>query len=108
MRIQLDFPEKQVNTLEKLMKVSGARTKNEFFTNILSLYEWVVKEKRAGRSIVSTDDESRTQRELVMPILSNISSNVIKAAKKSTTLLSESALKKEWLSDEEDRAWADL
>ena len=75
-RIQLDLPEDQVKELDALMKETKLATRKELFNNALTLFQWAVRAKRAGRMIASVDEENRTSKELVMPALENVPSTV--------------------------------
>lgn len=75
-RIQLDLPEDQVRELDELMKETKLATRKELFNNALTLFQWAVRAKRAGRMIASLDEENRTSKELVMPALENVPSTV--------------------------------
>jgi metal-responsive CopG/Arc/MetJ family transcriptional regulator len=71
-RIQLDLPEEQVKELDELMRETKIVTRKDLFNNALTLFQWAVKAKRAGRTIASIDDENGTSKELVMPALENV------------------------------------
>jgi metal-responsive CopG/Arc/MetJ family transcriptional regulator len=71
-RIQLDLREDQVEELDELMKEAKLATRKELFNNALTLFQWAVKAKRAGRIIASFDEEDKTAKELVMPALENV------------------------------------
>jgi len=71
-RIQLELPEEQVTELEMLMEDLNLRTRKDLFNNALTLLEWAVNEKKAGRAIASIDDDQGKLRELVMPALAAI------------------------------------
>jgi metal-responsive CopG/Arc/MetJ family transcriptional regulator len=75
-RVQLDLREDQVEELDELMKEAKLATRKELFNNALTLFQWAVKAKRAGRIIVSFGEEDRTSKELVMPALENVPSTV--------------------------------
>lgn len=70
-RIQLDLPEEQVKELDELMRQTNITTRKELFNNALTLFQWAVKAKRAGRIIASLDEQSGSAKELVMPTLEN-------------------------------------
>ncbi len=72
-RIQLDLPEEQVKELDELMRETKLGTRKELFNNALTLFQWAVKSKRAGRAIASLDEENKIAKELVMPALENVS-----------------------------------
>lgn len=54
------------------MEKINLRTRKDLFNNALTLLEWAVKEKSAGRTIASIDDESKSVKELLMPILEGV------------------------------------
>jgi metal-responsive CopG/Arc/MetJ family transcriptional regulator len=72
-RIQLDLPDDQVAELDKLMEETRLTTRKDLFNNALTLFQWAVKAKKAGRIIASVD-ENQHIRELVMPSIENIRS----------------------------------
>ena len=71
-RIQLDMPEEQVKDLDDLMKETNIVTRKDLFNNALTLFQWAVKAKRAGRIVASLDEETGTAKEIVMPALENV------------------------------------
>ncbi len=71
-RIQFDLPEDKVAELEKLMAESGIKTKKELFNNALTLFEWAIKERKAGKTIASVDEKAKRYKELLMPALSAV------------------------------------
>lgn len=71
-RIQLDMPEEQVKELDELMKETKITTRKDLFNNALTLFEWAVKAKRAGRIVASLDEETGTAKEILMPALENV------------------------------------
>jgi hypothetical protein len=73
-RMQFELPEDRFNELKALMQRTGVNTQKDFINNALTLLEWVIKEKEAGRKIASVDEDHKSYRELVMPILSGLSS----------------------------------
>lgn len=70
----MDLPEEQVAELNELMQETRMTTRKELFNNALTLFEWAVKAKRAGRIIASVDRDDKTAQELVMPALENVRS----------------------------------
>jgi metal-responsive CopG/Arc/MetJ family transcriptional regulator len=75
-RIQLDLPEEQVKELDELMKETKVATRKDLFNNALTLFQWAVKAKRAGRIVASVDEGTGTAKELVMPALENVPPSV--------------------------------
>jgi hypothetical protein len=68
MRVQLELPETTVSKLRSLMNEVGLKTYSEIFGYALTGLDWMVRERRAGRMIVSTDQGFRQVKELSMPI----------------------------------------
>lgn len=69
MRIQLELPEDRVRELEALMAETGTTTKKDLLNDALTLFEWAVNERKAGRSIASVDEEDQRYKEVVMASL---------------------------------------
>jgi hypothetical protein len=55
------------------MEETRLTTRKDLFNNALTLFQWAVKAKKAGRIIASVD-ENQHIRELVMPSIENIRS----------------------------------
>lgn len=66
-RLQFDFTGEQTVKMEALMEQVGVRTKKAFFNHALSLLEWAINEKKAGRMVVSIDKEKDKYTELILP-----------------------------------------
>lgn len=69
-RIQFELSEERLNELESLMEETGVRTKKDLFNNALTLLEWAIAERKAGRIIASVDEKENKYKEIVMPVLS--------------------------------------
>jgi hypothetical protein len=69
MRVQLELPEATMTRLKHLMDEVGVKTYSEIFGYALTGLEWMIKEKRQGRIVVSTDQDFSQIKELSMPIL---------------------------------------
>jgi len=74
-RIQFELTDEKNRELEVLMTEVGIRTKKDFFNNALTLLEWALKERKAGRVIASVDDEEKRYKQILMPILENVAPN---------------------------------
>jgi hypothetical protein len=72
MRIQLELPENTAAKLRMLMEEVGIKTYSEFFGYALTGLDWMLKERRSGRIILSSDPDFNQFRELSMPILDAI------------------------------------
>ena len=71
-RIQLELPDEQVAALDELTRKTQLRTRKDLFNNALTLFEWAVKEKMAGRRLASIDESQDIFKELVMPALESV------------------------------------
>jgi hypothetical protein len=69
MRIQLEIPDLTAMKLKNLMEEAGVKTYSEIFGYALTGLDWMVKERRAGRLVLSTDPTFNQFKELSMPIL---------------------------------------
>lgn len=74
-RIQFELSDDRVKELEGLMEEVGIVTRKDFFNNALTLFEWAIKEKKAGRTLASIDEVNQRYRELVMPSLASVASS---------------------------------
>jgi len=71
-RIQLDLPDEQVAELDALMTETKVRTRKELFNNALTLFDWAVKQKKAGLLIAAISESQGVVKELLMPVLENV------------------------------------
>lgn len=71
-RVQLELPEEQVEALDQLSEQLGIRTRKELFNNALTLLEWAVQERKAGRFIASVDEDQTRLREILLPVLQSV------------------------------------
>lgn len=71
-RVQFELSEEKLRELEELMEESGIKTKKDFINNALTLLEWAIEEKKAGRMIASIDEKGEKYREVLMPLLSTM------------------------------------
>ena len=83
-RIQLDLPDEQVKELDELMRETKMTTRKELFNNALTLFQWAVKAKRAGRMIASIDEQDKSAKELLMPALESVGGSAAALKKAST------------------------
>ncbi len=69
MRFQIEISKDEAREWDELMKkASGIRTKKDLINNALTLLEWAINERRAGRTIASVDEKEMKFKEIVMPI----------------------------------------
>jgi len=76
-RLQFEISEDRLRELEALINATGASTKKELMNNALTLFEWAVNEEKAGNTIASINENSKSYRELVMPLLKNVKKRVV-------------------------------
>lgn len=69
-RIQFELPEEKVAELEKLMEESGIKTRKDLLNNALMLLDMAIRERKAGRILVSVDEKKNRYKEALLPILS--------------------------------------
>ena len=53
MRIQIEIDEKGAEFLQTLRKLTGVQTHKELFNNAITILNWAVQQKRAGRTVAS-------------------------------------------------------
>lgn len=68
-RVQLDLSEQEHAEMERLMLLSGLKTKREFVSNALSLFKWAANELANGRRIASLDPDGQSVVQFTMPCL---------------------------------------
>ncbi len=76
-RIQLDLPDEQVAELDERMAETKLRTRKDFFNNALTLFDWAIKQKKAGRTIAAIDESQEIVKELLMPALENVTVSAV-------------------------------
>jgi len=66
-RLQFDFSEEKVKELDDLANRTGLKTRAQLFNSALSLFEWAIREREAGRIIASMDEKTDKYKEVLMP-----------------------------------------
>jgi hypothetical protein len=66
-RLQFELPMERVKELDALAERTGLKTRVQLINAALTLFEWAVRERQAGRIIASMDEESGKYKELDMP-----------------------------------------
>ena len=74
--IELNVPDEQAKQLDELMQKTKLTNRVDLLNNALTLFEWAVMTKEAGRMVASLDEKSGTARELVLPALENVPSPI--------------------------------
>ncbi len=72
MKISYTISANRAAALNDLMIRTGVKTKNELIDNAVSVLEWLVEEKNAGRTVGSIDNEKNIIREIVLPALTEL------------------------------------
>ena len=71
-RLQIDLPEDKARQIDTLIEEAGLPTKKDFFSNAVTLLAWAMREVRAGRIIVSVDEQNNRYKEILLPALENV------------------------------------
>lgn len=66
-RLQFDFPDERVKELDALVERTGLKTRAQLINSALTLFEWAVREREAGRIIASVDEITEKYKEVEMP-----------------------------------------
>ena len=92
-RLQFDFADERVKELDDLVERTGLKTRAQFFNSALSLFEWAIREREAGRIIASVDEATDKYKEVEMPGFPALKKeiDIISAALESLFALSEEA-----------------
>ncbi len=72
MRLNFEFPEERINELKALQMETGTESMKELLNTALTALEWLVEETKNGSEIAAINEERKTYRVLVMPILEGI------------------------------------
>jgi hypothetical protein len=72
-KIQFEMPEEKLNQIKQLAERGvGPISRKELFNNALTLLQWALKERAAGRIIASIDEKEKKIREIILPILTAV------------------------------------
>lgn len=71
-RVQLDLSPKEVARLNAVMEACDIQTRKELFNNAFTALEWMVRERRCGREVYSTEQYSEVRYALQLPALNNV------------------------------------
>ncbi|MGA9622887.1 MAG: hypothetical protein WBQ65_00335 [Bryobacteraceae bacterium] len=75
-RIQLEVRQERLQELKALMEQAHMSTQKDLINDALTLFEWAVAERKAGRAIGSMDETNQKYREVVMPSLERAASKM--------------------------------
>lgn len=84
-RVQFDMTAERIADLDCLMEGTNIYSRQDFFNNALSLFEWAITESRRGRRIASisvNEEENSPEMEevILLPALSAAASSPPSAA----------------------------
>ena len=72
MRIQLEISESKSKQIKAIMEKADFKTYSELFNNAVTLMQWSIRQIEEGRLILSVDQVSGKEKELVMPLLQHL------------------------------------
>lgn len=78
MRIQLEISENKRIQIKTLMEKTDFKTYSELFNNAVTLLQWSVQQLEEGRSILSVNQDSGKEKELLMPFLQHVAQSANK------------------------------
>lgn len=70
-RLQILMSTERLQELDELVRQSGLKTRTDLVNSALTLFEWAFRERLAGRSIGSLDEEKDRFKEIDLPGLPN-------------------------------------
>jgi hypothetical protein len=68
-RFHIEMPESALRELDEFKELGAAATRKEVLNTALEALRWMVREKLEGATIVSFNEETKNERELVLPLL---------------------------------------
>ena len=77
-RINFEVDADQVKSIDELVDQTGLKTKVNLFNTALTLFEWAVRERLAGRAICSQDVKTGILKEIEMPGFPQIKTPVVR------------------------------
>ena len=93
-RLQLDLTKEHLQELEALMKELGISTKKDLFNQAMTLLEWAVTERKAGRIIASVDESQDQYKQVLLPAVERVARRSKELGEPVTTSRRDSALVK--------------
>jgi len=93
-RLQLDLTKEHLQELEALMKELGISTKKDLFNQAITLLEWAVRERKAGRIIASVDESRDQYRQVLLPAVERVAPRLKNPGELAGTPARDSALAK--------------
>jgi hypothetical protein len=71
-RLQFELSEKRIEELDSLVEQTGLKTRVQLINTAITLFEWAVREREAGRIIASMDEGQGRYKEIEMPGFPNL------------------------------------
>ena len=71
-RVQLDVPQSRINDIKSMMDDTGLATRKDLYEDALTLFQWAINQRKAGRIFVSTNKDGSKPCELLMPSLAKV------------------------------------
>ena len=68
-RFNVEIQKDRQEEINNMIADAGLRTNKELFDNAITLFSWVIKQRKKGYSIGSYNEEKDTFNELTMPSL---------------------------------------
>jgi hypothetical protein len=92
-RLQFLTNDQTLQNLDALVESTGLKTRTQVLLTALALFDWAVRERKAGRIIASMDERSQKYKEIELPGLPPVGSvDEVKAQELIDTLLSSEAM----------------
>ncbi len=72
MQILIEIDEARAHVLEEIKENAGLRSYRELFDNSLTLLDWAIKQRAAGRIVAALDKANHSYRELAIDVLNRV------------------------------------
>ncbi len=68
----IEIDEARAHVLEEIKENAGLRSYRELFDNSLTLLDWAIKQRAAGRIVAALDKANHSYRELAIGVLNRV------------------------------------
>jgi len=72
MRLNFEINEDQMNSFKALQQRTGAGTMKDLVNNALTILEWAVDETAKGNEVAALNEDDKSYRILVTPLLQHV------------------------------------
>lgn len=72
MRLNFEISEDQMNSFKELQQRTGAGTMKDLVNNALTILEWAVDETAKGNEVAALNEDDKSYRILVTPLLQHV------------------------------------